>query len=56
MGPLEWSSLNENLTFEKRLEEGQRMNMQVSEGRYPRQKESQCQGPEEEICRVYLRD
>lgn len=33
MGPLEWSSLNENLTFEKRLEEGQRMNMQVSEGR-----------------------
>lgn len=33
IGLLEWSSLNEKLTFEKRPEEGQRVNMQVSEGR-----------------------
>lgn len=41
MGVLEWLTLKETLTFEKRPEEGQRVSMQVSEGRvFPEERKS----------------
>lgn len=51
MEVLEWLSLKERLTFEKKPKEREWACRYLKE-EYSRQKESQCQGPEAEICPV----